>query len=966
MRKIASIILTLTVIAMSSQSCMKEIAGEAQSLAGTWFRTDEDKSTEYITFEKGKVEHWLSTKKLYIVDNKAWGHSAAHLMLQTRTLYSVQGSAIFAIPDNELLWSFTHSSEGEMTLTNPESSQTSTWHKVEGLEKSPYTRLSVSQTKFDLSFSECNRNHEIRLSADRILPQILELGVEPEHAIAFAFNNGLATVSGSDWLHITGTTESGFTFCPEINDKTPRNGYLYINFPGADEQTIAVSVQSGEDISADTDKTQIGYAAGTHTIALNLNTEVEISCTETWISNIHISNGNLYFTASENNTGSTRFGRIILSNPDAVEDLVIHITQTYTASTLTLSHESKEFDYNAHSGNMFRYSIENMHEGLSVEITCDADWCTLNTNSNSVTYNVDENNSGRARTAKITVRYGDIEKVFTIKQSYVAPTLTLSSYSHTFGHEGGESSFTYTITNPRSSGYIEVLYTTTERWFQFTHDKNSKKISISAFENSDPEAFKTGIIHVWYRSSNSSFIELKATYNIKQEFSAPSLSLETNEVITDHHDGCFNIAFTLNNPRKDSQLEINCNSSWITHTLNDGNIELNIAQNTQSETRSANITVSYANTTYEYAAQTITVTQKGTPTNLSAEGPANCYIISQSGLYMFKPTQGNSDTSVGDIASVESLWESFGTDIAPQKGDLISNVTLFKDGYIGFEKPKTFKEGNAVIAAKDANGNILWSWHIWSVEDAIKEHKYANNAGVLMDRNLGATSATPGDARAFGLLYQWGRKDPFLSSSSIDKAQMAKSTITWPNLVESNHTSGTIKYAIEHPTTIICYTELNGISDWVHSEKHENRWADYTKTIYDPCPKGWRIPSGDWIDGFWSTTFNTKNQFPAYIYLDIFDTQNKGVTLSSPYCDADAWYPSAANISPYKAKIGQPIENMLNMNRSVCYYGSYGNIQECQTFFFYVEDATKPKTRITPGGNESDKWSARPVRCMKE
>ena len=501
MRKIASIILTLTVIAMSSQSCMKEIAGEAQSLAGTWFRTDEDKSTEYITFEKGKVEHWLSTKKLYIVDNKAWGHSAANLTLQTRTLYSVQGSAIFAIPDNELLWSFIHSSEGEMTLTNPESSQTSTWHKVDGLEKSPYTRLSVSQTKFDLSFSECNRNHEIRLSADRILPQILELGVEPDHAIAFAFNNGLATVSGSEWLHITGTTESGFTFCPEINDKTPRNGYLYINFPGADEQTIAVSVQSGEDISADTDKTQIGYAAGTHKITLNLNTEVEISCTETWISNIHISNGNLYFTASENNTGSTRFGRIILSNPDAVEDLVIHITQTYTASTLTLSHESKEFDYNAHSSNMFSYSIENMHEGLSVEITCDADWCKTHRYENTVSYWFDENNSGNDRTARITVKYGDIEKVFTVVQSYTAPKITIDSPDYIeFKHDGGERAISYNIQNPRKDGQTTVQLKTswTSEWLTFEHDPSSSEITVHIANNNDIEGYYSGTIVITY------------------------------------------------------------------------------------------------------------------------------------------------------------------------------------------------------------------------------------------------------------------------------------------------------------------------------------------------------------------------------------------------------------------------------------------------------------------------------------
>lgn len=969
MKKISSFIFILAVIATSLQSCMKEVAGDGRGLAGTWFCIDKiqaENCSEYITFNKGELEHWLSTKKLYVADHKAWGHSEAHLKLQTRSLYSVQGSAIISIPDNKYLWSFTQNSDGVLTLINADGSQTSTWRKIDGLEKESYTKLTASQTRFDLTFSECNRDHIVELSADRLLPQILELGVEPDHAIAFAFNNGHATVSGSEWLHIIGVRENGIIFRPEIDDKTARDGSVYIDFPGADRLAISISVKAGDAISAETDKVQVGYKASSHELILNLNTNVETSCTDSWISNIYTSKGNLYFSVSENNTGNTRSGRIILSNPNAVEELVIHITQTYTASTLTLSHESREFDYNAHTGNSFNYSIQNTHEGVTVEVKSNAEWCKIQCNNNTVSYWFDENNSGNARTAKITVKYGDIQKVFTVKQSYAAPTLSLSSHSHSFGHEGGESSFTYSITNPRSSGQVEILSQGDENWYYFTHYEDTRKVTIKAWGNFSPAISLQSSIIVKYKSSNNSFTQLEAAYDIKQEFSAPSLSLETNEVLTDHLGGHFTIPFTLDNPRNDSQIKINCNSSWISHTLNEGIFELDIVPNTGSATRSANITVSYASNEREYAAQTITVTQKGVPTDLSAEGTANCYIVSGPGMYMFKPSQGNSNTTVGNIATVESLWESFGTDVTPLKGDLISNVTLFQDGYIGFEKPETFNEGNAVIAAKDAKGNILWSWHIWSVEDEIIEHTYANNAGVLMDRNLGATSATPGDAGAFGLLYQWGRKDPFLSSSSIHIAQMAKSTITWPNVVESTSTCGTVEYATEHPTTIISKANLTDISDWVYSTKHTDRWASSYKTIYDPCPKGWRIPDGSWTKGFWSTTFGTQNQYPAYIQLDIYDTQNKGVTISSPYCNHDAWYPRTADLSPYKLDIGEQIENILHLSRSVYYQGSYGNKEECQTVFFYVEDENNPKTQITPGGYENSKVSAYSVRCMKE
>ena len=57
--------------------------------------------------------------------------------------------------------------------------------------------------------------------------------------------------------------------------------------------------------------------------------------------------------------------------------------------------------------------------------------------------------------------------------------------------------------------------------------------------------------------------------------------------------------------------------------------------------------------------------------NLSKSGTANCYIISKSGDYRFKAVKGNSSESVGAVASVKVLWESFGTSVTPTVGDLI-------------------------------------------------------------------------------------------------------------------------------------------------------------------------------------------------------------------------------------------------------------------------------------------------------
>ena len=288
------------------------------------------------------------------------------------------------------------------------------------------------------------------------------------------------------------------------------------------------------------------------------------------------------------------------------------------------------------------------------------------------------------------------------------------------------------------------------------------------------------------------------------------------------------------------------------------------------------------------------------PIDLSATESANCYIVSQGGLYQFKTVKGNSVESVGQVASAEVLWESFGTDEQPKVGDLIKSVS-YKDGYIAFQTADTFKEGNAVIAAKNSYGTILWSWHIW-LTDEPEGQEYFNNAGIMMDRNLGATSATPGDVGALGLLYQWGRKDPFLGSSSISDDVIAKSTITWPSVVSSDSSNGTIAYATANPTTFITYN--SGNYDWYYtgSESTNNtRWAtsESNKSIYDPCPAGWRVPDGG-SNGVWSKALGSSSSF-YYTY----SRTNEGMNFSGKFSSASTiWYPASGYRSSYSGSLG--------------------------------------------------------------
>ena len=252
--------------------------------------------------------------------------------------------------------------------------------------------------------------------------------------------------------------------------------------------------------------------------------------------------------------------------------------------------------------------------------------------------------------------------------------------------------------------------------------------------------------------------------------------------------------------------------------------------------------------------------------------------------------KGSSSTSVGSVSKAEVLWESFGTSTTPSKGDIISSVS-YSGNYITFATPSTLKNGNAVIAAKDASGNILWSWHIWvcsGYNPASTAQTYYNSAGKMMDRNLGAISATPGNVGALGLLYQWGRKDPFMGSSSISSSTKAASTLSWPSPVSSTSSNGTIAYAVAHPTTFITYNSSN--YDWYYtgsSSTDKTRWQS-SKTIYDPCPPGWKVPTGG-SSGVWSKAAGSSSSF-SYTW----DSTNKGMNFSGKFGSASTiWYPAA-------------------------------------------------------------------------
>ena len=332
--------------------------------------------------------------------------------------------------------------------------------------------------------------------------------------------------------------------------------------------------------------------------------------------------------------------------------------------------------------------------------------------------------------------------------------------------------------------------------------------------------------------------------------------------------------------------------------------------------------------------------------NLSANASANCYVVSSAGDYLFRTTKGNSSTSVGSVSSVTVLWESYGTSTAPSVGSIVNNVS-YSNNAIFFSTPSTLKNGNAVIAAKNASGTILWSWHIWvcsGYNPASSAQIYNYGAGTMMDRNLGATSATPGNVGALGLMYQWGRKDPFLGSSSISSNTKASSTLSWPSAVSSTSSSGTVAYAVKNPTTFIKGVEETSY-DWVYSSRDNTLWKS-DKTIYDPCPPGWRVPDGG-STGVWATANNSLN--PSW------DNTKKGMNFSGkfgPSSYSTIWYPAVGCLFDDTYKLG-------NVGRYSYWWSCTPSDSKAYNLYYYQSGNVLTS-------DDDSRANGFSVRCLKE
>lgn len=369
---------------------------------------------------------------------------------------------------------------------------------------------------------------------------------------------------------------------------------------------------------------------------------------------------------------------------------------------------------------------------------------------------------------------------------------------------------------------------------------------------------------------------------------------------------------------------------------------------------------------------------EGAPYDLAQSGEtANCYIVDAPGYYIFpivygnalkdgnayeasyKPASADTENSLSHFknylnneitspfiledcgvntndVSAYIVWQdepgSFNVWYGG-KGAAIDRNAYDGKGGIRFNVSDKIMEGNAVIALKDKDGKVMWSWHIWVTsfgryDDADKNIQvtaFDRQRYDLMPVNLGwcsngepvkyykehtckiTFSTTVEDGvtlsktveivkeshiafpRGNNTYYQWGRKDPFVGTNTIwgnkvrNSAEDGKWWITShprrfytdsSNVVATDDNEKALFPGEERVTTydifkdtdkgniLIQYPDIwhnpprraiGTVSYVSENRTYSDLWGGNDgngKTIYDPCPPGYRVPPSNAFSGF--------------------------------------------------------------------------------------------------------------------
>lgn len=306
-----------------------------------------------------------------------------------------------------------------------------------------------------------------------------------------------------------------------------------------------------------------------------------------------------------------------------------------------------------------------------------------------------------------------------------------------------------------------------------------------------------------------------------------------------------------------------------------------------------------------------------------------------------------------------------------------------QNSYLNFHVPADkIKNGNAVIAVKNASGTIMWSWHLWfAPQDVLgtvactnfqnKIYNFTNetlgfkytawsgstysaprsvkvkveqtvaNRGVKQTAVITITQNNGNVRQGYNTFYQFGRKDAFPGTDTTPDGSFNK----------NGGDNMSVMNGIQHPETFYTWG-----SSWNNGYNQNNLWSmDNTtnyfndnvvvKTIYDPCPAGFKMPASNAFTGFTTNGQNVgpKNVSGAWDYGWNFNNK-----ISSP--DATVYFPA----SGYRYLSDGSLNNVGNNGY---YWSAVPNISNTSCYLFFRSGIVNSQGNY----NRSGGFSVRPV-----
>lgn len=298
-----------------------------------------------------------------------------------------------------------------------------------------------------------------------------------------------------------------------------------------------------------------------------------------------------------------------------------------------------------------------------------------------------------------------------------------------------------------------------------------------------------------------------------------------------------------------------------------------------------------------------------------SETTANCYVVNAAGYYKLPLVYGNARKNGTDNSEayadeafvdyndnrIRSPYISGADDATLVWSDgffMFKDIKLSDDkNYLTFRiDPDYLQQANAVLAVRDADDNIMWSWHIWVTErdvystHTITDYFNQNNTFELMSCNLGwvdgkmvyynqrdlayqFTQAGSGKTAPMTVLqegetfdykdvgstyYQWGRKDPLVAMRNWENVGFndyrLHETGRSDYVYKYEEKNVTIGESIQHPNVYYVRGTTSGAANWCSSNipslwdtggretSEPENVISSTKTIYDPSPRGFKVP----------------------------------------------------------------------------------------------------------------------------